>query len=586
MAQVSAEPTHQVGLRAGGRLIWRYFRQHPKPLGLAIGGASLFGIATVVSSRALGDLADDVLRPAFSGGTPKTAQVVSLFVAVGVLRVVFALVRRTNAAFARQDNLATWQRRVVRQFLGQPLSFFRRRPTGDLLAAAETDADAAVNVLSPLPFACGVIVLLGAAAVWMLSLDWVLGAVALVLLPFLAVSNQWFERKAEGPVNDTQASLANLSGSVHEMVDGFGAIKALGLEHHQRTKVHRYIGDVENAKLRTLRIRAWFEGAQDVLLPTVNVVLLLLGGYRVEANAVSVGDLAGVLGLFNLLVWPLRLLGFVLADLPRSVIAAARMDDMLREPVPPSIPGVEPLHSTNAFELEDVRLVHDDGRVALDQIDLHIVKGSRVAVVGGTGAGKSTLLDVLTGLEPPTAGIVRRAGLVSAMVFQEPYVLSGSVTDNLTLGQARDSASIEAALRVSEASFVDDLPNGRASVIGERGITLSGGQRQRLALARAIAVDADVLLLDDTTSALDAQTEERVLNALAQLGRDHTLILIAARPSTISFAERVLVLDRGRIVGDGTHDELLATNEQYQELFEALAQHAVDESEDAQVVSQ
>jgi ATP-binding cassette, subfamily B, bacterial len=565
------------GLGAGFRLVGRYIRLHPRPFTFAIAGSATFAVATVVSSWVLSRLTDELIRPAFRGESVPALGVFSLFIAVGLLRVVSAITRRANAAFLRYDNLATWQRKVVRQLIDQPMSFFRRRPTGDLLAAAETDADAAVTVLSPLPYALGVIVLLVSASAWMLSIDWVIGLLALMLLPLLALSNHVFERKTYEPVEQIQQHLAVLSGGVHEMVDGFSAVKALGLEEQQRVKIGADIDRVAVAKLRALKIRVVFEGVQEVLLPTVNVGILLLGAYRVRDDALTVGEVAGVLGLFNLLVWPLRLLGFALAEVPRSLAGAARLDGLLNEPIPAAYVPALPFNNMHAYELRNVRLTHDDGRAALDGINLDIKHGTTVAIVGSTGSGKSTLLDLLAGLERPTSGDLRAATLKRSMVFQEPIVLSGSVADNLTLRMPVSDRALAAGITISEAAFLDDLPHGHSTVIGERGVTLSGGQRQRLALARAIARDPDVLLLDDTTSALDASTEERVLTALGEAsqqrghGEARTLVIVAARPSSISFADEIVVLDQGRVVAHGTHEELLESSDEYRALYEALA---------------
>jgi ATP-binding cassette, subfamily B, bacterial len=276
-------------------------------------------------------------------------------------------------------------------------------------------------------------------------------------------------------------------------------------------------------------------------------------------------------------VWPLRLLGFALAEVPRSLAGAARLDELSNEPVPEAfLPGT-PHEDMHAYELRNVRLVHDDGRAALDGINLDIKVGTTVAIVGPTGCGKSTLLDVLAGLERPTSGELRVAPLKRSMVFQEPIVLSGSVADNLTLRLPVTDGALASGVSISEAAFLDALPHGRSTVIGERGITLSGGQRQRLALARAIARDPDVLLLDDTTSALDASTEERVLAALEEAsqrradGQKRTMVIVAARPSSISFADEIVVLQDGRVVAHGNHEELLETSDDYRILYEALA---------------
>ncbi len=559
-------------LRQGFALIRLYASRHPKPFTLGVSGAAVFGLATVGSSWAFARLTDEVIGPTFEGLRPPVLPTFGLFTLMGVIRVVSGVFRRANAAFLRNRNQATWQRMVVQQLIDQPMSFFRRHPTGDLLAAAETDAVASAEMLSPLPFATGVIVLLIAASAWMMWTDPILGSIALLLLPFLAFSNHVFQSRVNGPAAKVQSELAVLSGSVHEMVDGFGAIKALGLEPKTKHAVHTDVDRVADVKIRAQKIRLIFETAQEVLLPLVNVLILFVGAVRVNSGDLSIGQVAGVLSLFNLLVWPLRLLAFMLADIPTSVISARRVQAVLAEPPPAPIGQVPVEDALNAYELCDVTVLHDDGRRALNSINLNIKKRSKVAIVGATGSGKSTLLDVLAGLEAPTTGVVRRQFDDVAAVFQEPIVLSGPVTDSLTLGFDIEPDAINRALGVSEAQFVDDLPSGRNTHIGERGITLSGGQRQRIALARALARQSPVLLLDDTTSSLDAETEERVLRSLRDMDNKQTLVIVTARPSSISFADEIVVLDEGRIVAQGAHDVLINTSNEYRALFEALSQ--------------
>jgi ATP-binding cassette, subfamily B, bacterial len=569
-------PDDPVRFADGLRLIRGYARLHPRPFARAVTGAAVFGLATVGSSWALARLTDKVIKPVFAGLNPPILSTFGLFVLMGVLRVLFGVLRRANASFVRYDNLATWQTQVVRRLIDQPLSFFRRNTTGDLLGAAETDAVASVDIMGPLPYASGVVVLLIAAAAWMLSIDGLLGLTSLSLLPFLAFSNHIFQKRIDGPAQVIQKELSKLAGAVHEMVDGFGAIKALGLETQIGGNVHGQVNAVAEAKIRALKVKSIFETAQEVLLPIVNVFILLLGAYRVRAGAVTVGQVAGVLSLFNLLVWPLRLLAFALADLPASVVSARRVRRILDQPVAPPPETVNPENDTHAYELSNVTLVHDDGRVALSDVSLTIPKNTKVAIVGATGSGKSTLLDLLAGLEVPTSGVIRRATHTVSAVFQEPIVLSGPLVDSLTLGFSLDQTRVDRAVAAAEASFVDDLPSGRSTAIGERGVTLSGGQRQRVALARALAFPSSVLLLDDTTSSLDATTEQKVLQSLSEMKQDQTIVIVSARPTSISFADSIIVLDEGRIVGSGTHDELFASNEIYQELFTALSNSSTE----------
>ncbi len=563
------------GLTAGWRLIVVYFRRHPKPFAIATTAAAVFGAMTVGWSWALGRVVERVVRPLFEGETPGRLWPVLLIAATGTIRTLSGLLRRANASIIRHHNAATWHDLVTDQLLVQPLSFFRRHSTGDLLAAAESDSDAAVNILSPLPFSLGVLVLLLTSVVWMMAIDVVVGVVALALLPLLILANRVFEGKIEEPTARVQAGVAELAGGTHEMVDGFGAVKALGLEPRMTATLHDQIGRVTQAKIDAMKVRVAFETAQEITIPAMNVLGLLLGAARVRAGALNVGDVVSLLVLINLLVWPLRLLGWALADLPRSVAGARRIHAVIDEPVPVIAPSSRTNAPENLIELRDITMVHDDGRIALQGLTLNVAQGETLAVVGPTGSGKSTLLDILAGLEPATSGERRVHSSLGqrdiAMVFQEPIVLNGTLTSNLALGQQVSVEGVSEALDISDSDeFVATLPDGLDTRVGERGVSLSGGQRQRIALARALARRPRLLLLDDTTSSLDAETEERVLKNISEQSAIETLVIVAARPSAIMFASRVIVLENGRIVAEGTHEELLQNSVLYAELVAAL----------------
>lgn len=240
-----------------------------------------------------------------------------------------------------------------------------------------------------------------------------------------------------------------------------------------------------------------------------------------------------------------------------------------RVPAKPRQP--RPLDRTDLLDLQSVSLVHGDGRRALDDVTIRITRGRTTAIVGATGSGKSSLLHVLAGLDAPTSGARGTDTDRIAMVFQEPLVVSGTVEHNLSLGTLLDETRVLAAMATSGADeFVDGLPDGRRTRLGERGVSLSGGQRQRLALARALSRENDVILLDDTTSALDAETEARILQALRSTRSDLTMVMVASRPSTIAHADHVIVMDVGRVVAQGTHEELRETSATYRSLVEAL----------------
>jgi ABC-type multidrug transport system fused ATPase/permease subunit len=225
---------------------------------------------------------------------------------------------------------------------------------------------------------------------------------------------------------------------------------------------------------------------------------------------------------------------------------------------------------TAEIELVDVWVSHDGERSVLSGVSASIGSGRTVAVVGATGSGKTTLVHTLAGLVPPTSGRVRVPVDSMALVFQEPFLLASSIRENVALGAAVGDDDIAAALAAAEAAFVHELPDGLDTVVGERGVGLSGGQRQRIARARALVRRPALLLLDDTTSALDPTTEARVLaNLRATLG-DTTVVVVASRPSTIALADEVLFLVDGCVVAHGPHEQLLADNGDYRELMQAF----------------
>jgi ABC-type multidrug transport system fused ATPase/permease subunit len=313
-----------------------------------------------------------------------------------------------------------------------------------------------------------------------------------------------------------------------------------------------------------------FEALLDGIPSIVNIGLLVAGAFRVRSGAMTVGELTSFIYLFTLLVFPLRLIGFTLSELPHSLAGWMRIRSLLDQPVDAD-PALSLHHSAdNGVTLTDLHFSHDGDREVLRGVNAQIDGGRTVAVVGATGAGKTTLLHLVAGLIAPDQGTVTVPEGGAHIVFQEAFMLAGTVRDNVSLGAEVAPDAIELALQVAEADFVHQLAEGLDTEIGERGVGLSGGQRQRLALARALVRRPSVLLLDDTTSALDPSTEARVIaNLRAALGTT-TVIAVASRPSTIALADDVLYLVDGEVVAHGLHDELMNGVPAYRQLIEAF----------------
>ncbi|HVF32537.1 MAG TPA: ABC transporter ATP-binding protein [Acidimicrobiales bacterium] len=561
-------------IRRGLAVMWAEVRLHPRPFARAVAGSLTYALATVLSSVAIAWVVDRVITPRFEEGRVASGTVIAGALAifgVGVLKSAGIVFRRINATITQARVQETLRSRVVDQFIELPLDYHRTKPTGELLAHAGGDAEAATDILAPLPWATGVMVLLVVASGWLLATDLFLGAIGLVLLPSALALNVWFQARLEGPANEAQEAYGGLSAVAYESIDGAMLVKTLGAERSEGDRFQAAAEDLRDKRiLLGVRQAALFQLLD--LLPAVGILLLLVvGAWRVDRGLITTGTLVGFLNLIRLVTWPLHLVGWVLGSMPRTVAGWDRVQSVLREPVPPaSVHRLgQPVDPDAALVVEGVTFDHADGSRALTDVSFRLPKGVTAALVGPTGGGKSTLLQLVAGLLDPTAGDVAAAAPV-ALAFQEPFVFADTARTNITMGADLDEEVVRRAAEVAQADeFIAKLPEGYESVIGERGATLSGGQRQRLALARALARRPALLLLDDATSSVDPGTEAAILTGLAGAFAETTTLVVATRPSTIALADVVLFLAGGRLEAYGTHGELLRTSPGYADLVEA-----------------
>lgn len=559
--------------RQAFQLIRALVRYHKKTFFTAVGGAAVFAGCTVLSAMVVQLIIDDVINPRFNDGSValhKVLLILGALIVIGFVRAAGVVVRRTWAGRTTWRVTETITTDVIDRLTEQPAPWHRDQSTGDLITRAGVDAEAATAVLGPLPFASGVVVLVALSSTWMVVTDLRLGLAAVAVFPGLIALNIGYQRRVDHFYNTAQDELGNLSAAVHESFDGVAVVKSFGAEGRETDRLSVIASRLLTARLGAVRLRATFEALLDGVPTIVNVALLVGGAYRVRSGDMTVGELTSFIYLFTLLVFPLRLIGFTLSEVPHSLAGWNRIRDLLDQPVV-SDPALTLLHGTdNSVLLRDVHFSHDGEREVLRGVSATIDAGRTVAVVGATGAGKTTLLHLLAGLIAPDSGTVTVPIGGTRLVFQEPFLLAGSVRENIALGEDVSLDAIEAALAVAEAQFVHELPLGLDTQLGERGVGLSGGQRQRLALARALVRQPSVLLLDDTTSALDPTTEANVLSNLRAALTRTTVVAIASRPSTIALADDVLYLDNGEVVAHGRHAELMQRVPAYRQLIEAF----------------
>ena len=563
-------------LRRNVGFIASLIRVHPKPFFIAVGGAAVFAICTIASSFAIGWVIDHVILPRFEDGSVAASSVIAgiaMVIGIGILRAIGVVVRRSYAGIVQWRVAQTYTNEVVGRFVRQPLSWHARRPDGDLVQRAGVDAEGSVAVLGPIPFATSTVIMIFVSTIWLFSIDIALGVVAIVLFPTLIITNVIYERAVSAHFTRAQDQLGEFSAGVHESFEGVQLVKSYGAEERETDRLAGLAERVRAERLKAIRIRSWFEGLLDVIPSLANILLVVIGAARIRTNDLSVGEFSSAIFLFTLLVLPLRLIGYALSELPRSIAAWTRVRTVAEEPFEADPADSIALASPGVgVELHGVSYVHlGEEFPALDSIDLSVPAGSVTALVGPTGSGKSTLAMLVAGLIAPTTGRVQLAPGKRSVVFQEAFLLGGSVADNVRMGGEFSDGELWAALEMAAASdFVRKLPHALDTVVGERGVSLSGGQRQRVALARALVRTPSLLVLDDTTSALDPATESTVLSNLRHGLTETSVLLIASRPSTIALADDVVYVAAGKVAAHGTHDELMTTVPAYRELVEAF----------------
>jgi ABC-type multidrug transport system fused ATPase/permease subunit len=543
---------------------------------IAMVGAAVFAVCTIASSFAVQWVIDEVIFPRFETddlvqGAYLTGA--AMIIGIGVLRGIAVVFRRSFASIGMWRVAESYTGQVLDQLFAQPITWHRRRPDGDLVARAGIDTESAVSVLAPIPFALSTVLMIVGSTAWLFYLDTWLGMVALIVFPLLIGTNVLYERLVSGHFTVAQDRLGDFSAGVHESFEGVQLVKAYGAEARETVRLGGLAEHVRLARVQAISVRSWFEALLDVIPSLTNIALVVLGAIRVDSGDLTVGEFASVIFLFTLLVFPLRLIGYALSELPRSRAAWLRIQEVVTEPIEPDPRrriGRAP--AGVGVDLHHVSYTYPgDVRPAVRDVDLTLSSGSVTALVGPTGAGKSTLVDLVVGLVPPTSGSVDLADVTRCIVFQEAFLLSGSIRDNVELGTRLGDEAVWKALGLAEATdFVDLLPHGLDTVVGERGVSLSGGQRQRLALARALSRDPGLLVLDDTTSALDPATESRVLANLRTSFGSTTVLIVASRPSTISLADDVVYMADGAIAAHGTHRQLFESVAPYRQLVEAF----------------
>jgi ATP-binding cassette, subfamily B, bacterial len=507
-----------------------------------------------------------------------------VLLAVGMLEVVAGAFRHLYAIRNRSHSDARVRDAIFAHSLRLDASYHDRVGPGELLSRASSDSQHVARMMDAIGHTIGYVLTVVAVAIVMLFLDAQLALIVLIPVPLVSLGAWLYSRRYDAGTRQLQETWAQASTLVEETVSGIRVVKGLGAGAALESRFRRRSDEIMDRALHLARLDAVFVPFLE-MLPLLGIAAVLwFGGRRVISGELSVGSFVAFNAYVVMLVWPLRVLGQRVTTLQKALGASGRITEVLE--AEPRL--LEPRHPQELerpvrgdVRLEGVCFGHEGDHAVLDGLDLHVSPGESVALVGATGSGKSTVAGLLARLYDPEDGRVLLDGhdlrdlrlddvrRSVALVFEETFLFSESVRENIRVGRpdAGDDDVQGAAELAGAADFLDNLPDGYDTILGERGFSLSGGQRQRIAIARAILADPAVLVLDDATSAVDATKEHEIRAALTKVMRGRTTLVIAHRPATIALADRVAVLEGGGIVEEGTHDELIAGSPRYRALL-------------------
>lgn len=547
-------------------------------LGLVL--TTMISVLAIINPYVSGLIVDEVITGGKFDLLPRLILTLLVVTAVrGVLRFFYQVVFECCS----QGTLYTLRDTVYRRLLEEDFAFYNRKRTGDLMSRQTGDMDAIRHFVAYVIYAVYEnILLFGFALIMIFTVNVKLALLMMAILPFTAITTYLQAREVKPAFQRNRDCFSSLNAFVQENVSGNRVVKAFAKEDYEIEKFNKENDAFRASQLDASKIWMKYVPVFEMLSNLLTIILMVYGGYMVIQGEISLGNMVTVNGYLWMLTVPLRMAGWWVNDIQRFVTSAEKIYDTYTEEPSVKTPENAPdrKHFKGYVEFQDVSY-QADGEDIVHDIDFSVKPGQTVGIIGSTGAGKSTIMNLLCRFYDTTSGRVlvdgtdvRDLNLYDlrdniGMAMQDVFLFSDTIEGNIAY--ARPDCPFEevkkAAIMADANHFIQALPDGYDTIVGERGVGLSGGQKQRISLARALLKDPSILILDDTTSAVDMETESYIQTQLKKLRNNCTIFIIAYRISSIKDADLILVMDNGRIIERGTHAQLLAQNGYYATAF-------------------
>lgn len=578
-----SEPARNRGVLTELRRILPYTRRYPKLVGWGLVFITLSNVCSTTIPHVVGETIDTLKVSAFASSEIAWLIAQILLLTIGSGFFMFAT-RRTIILMSRfiEEDL---RNDFVKAIKDQSQRFFHDRSTGSLLAHFSNDIGAVREFIGPaIMYTANTITTFAFALTWMMNINIPLTFAILIPVPLVATLTYKLGKLIHANYKRVQEQYEHITTHAQETASGVRVVRAYVRGDHEAERFDELSADYYRKNMRLARVQSLMMPGMTVLFNLSYVIVISYGGYLVMQSSMSVGELTQFFIYLNQLLWPIAAIGWVTSMIQRGAASMARLGAIFEAPsdIVDADNAQRPDEIRGTIEFDNVSLAYDGTTPVLSNISVTVPAGSSLGIVGTVGSGKSSLIGLLPRLYDVTSGAVRIDGIdvrnISivtlrgsiAVVPQESFLFSETIRENIRFGRptATDEEVVQAAQRAQLHADVMSLPQGYDTVVGERGVTLSGGQKQRTSLARAIASDPSILVLDDSLSAIDADTEERILRGLDDVMKGRTTILISHRISTVKKCNNIIVLQSGTIAEQGSHNELLELGGIYADMYE------------------